>query len=56
MEERTKDRPLAANVITPKKAIAFLAGQLSAGLTVLLQLNWYRFVTQCPALPCLVDF
>jgi 4-hydroxybenzoate polyprenyltransferase len=41
--ERTKDRPLARGDITPTQAIAFLAVQLSAGLGVLTQLNWYRY-------------
>jgi 4-hydroxybenzoate polyprenyltransferase len=40
--ERTRLRPLAAGTITPKQAVGFLALQLSAGLAVLLQLNWNR--------------
>ena len=43
--ERTKDRPLARGDITPMQAFWFLGGQLSVGLAVLLQLNWYRFVS-----------
>ncbi|TDH68849.1 hypothetical protein CCR75_001421 [Bremia lactucae] len=39
--ERTNKRPLAAEKLTYPQAWAFLAGQLSAGLAVLLQLNWY---------------
>lgn len=39
--ERTRDRPLVTGEITQKQAIVFLAGQLSLGLCVLLQLNWY---------------
>ncbi|KAK1947492.1 4-hydroxybenzoate polyprenyltransferase [Phytophthora citrophthora] len=39
--ERTNKRPLAAGKITYPQAWGFLAGQLSAGLAVLLQLNWY---------------
>lgn len=42
--ERTKERPLARGDITPGQAFAFLGVQLTAGLGVLLQLNWYRFV------------
>ena len=42
--ERTKTRPLARGDITPGQAIAFLAPQLTAGLAVLTQLNWYRYV------------
>ncbi|KAL4099400.1 hypothetical protein PRIC1_007206 [Phytophthora ramorum] len=39
--ERTNKRPLAAGKLTYPQAWGFLAGQLSAGLAVLLQLNWY---------------
>jgi hypothetical protein len=35
---------LARGDIVPTQAFAFLALQLSAGLAVLLQLDWYRFV------------
>ncbi|XP_014204804.1 4-hydroxybenzoate polyprenyltransferase, mitochondrial isoform X2 [Copidosoma floridanum] len=38
---RTRDRPLVTGEITEKQALAFLGGQLSLGLLVLLQLNWY---------------
>lgn len=41
--ERTKERPLARGDITPTQAFAFLGLQLSAGLAVLTQLNWYRY-------------
>jgi 4-hydroxybenzoate polyprenyltransferase len=40
---RTKDRPLASRSLSPQQAIGFLALQLSAGLAILLQLNWYRY-------------
>ncbi|GJJ07634.1 Para-hydroxybenzoate--polyprenyltransferase [Clathrus columnatus] len=49
--ERTKDRPLARNDITPTKAIVFLGGQLSVGLAVLLQLNWYSIFLGAASLP-----
>jgi hypothetical protein len=42
-KERTKTRPLARGDVTPRHAIAFLAPQLTAGLAVLTQLNWYRY-------------
>jgi heme O synthase-like polyprenyltransferase len=42
--ERTRLRPLAAGTVTPYKATAFLGLQLSVGLAVLTQLNWYRCV------------
>lgn len=38
---RTKDRPLVINQITMKQSLIFLMGQLSLGLLILLQLNWY---------------
>ena len=50
LKERTKTRPLARGDIAPRQAIAFLAPQLTAGLAVLTQLNWYRYVFGC-ALP-----
>jgi len=37
-----KSAPLARGDVTPRQAIAFLAPQLTAGLAVLTQLNWYR--------------
>lgn len=39
--ERTMARPIASGQITHRNALIFLAGQLSAGLFILLQLNWY---------------
>ncbi|GFZ42733.1 4-HB polyprenyltransferase [Saitozyma sp. JCM 24511] len=42
--ERTRWRPLAAGTVTPFKALSFLGLQLSAGLAVLTQLNWYSIV------------
>lgn len=41
---RTKERPLARGDITVPQAFGFLGLQLTAGLGVLLQLNWYRYV------------
>jgi 4-hydroxybenzoate polyprenyltransferase len=41
--DRTKNRPLARGDITPKQAFVFLGAQLTVGLGVLLQLNWYRY-------------
>ena len=40
--ERTRARPIAAGDITPRQAFWSLVPQLSAGLAVLTQLNWYR--------------
>ncbi|CAG8708212.1 37386_t:CDS:2, partial [Gigaspora margarita] len=39
--ERTQNRPIASGAVTPFQAITFLGLQLSAGLTVLTQLNYY---------------
>ncbi|KAI9017062.1 UbiA prenyltransferase family-domain-containing protein [Gaertneriomyces semiglobifer] len=39
--ERTRTRPIASGVISPKAAMVFLGSQLSLGLGVLLQLNLY---------------
>lgn len=38
---RTRDRPLVTGQIKPEQSLMFLAAQLSLGLLVLLQLNWY---------------
>jgi 4-hydroxybenzoate polyprenyltransferase len=40
---RTRNRPLARGDITQFQALSFLGLQLSAGLAVLTQLNWYRY-------------
>lgn len=39
--ERTKLRPLASGEVKPLQALTFLGGQLSVGLAILTQLNWY---------------
>ncbi|KAK7695527.1 Para-hydroxybenzoate--polyprenyltransferase, mitochondrial precursor (PHB:polyprenyltransferase) [Cerrena zonata] len=41
---RTKDRPLARGDITPTQAFGFLGVQLTGGLAVLTQLNWYSIL------------
>ncbi|XP_043268177.1 4-hydroxybenzoate polyprenyltransferase, mitochondrial [Venturia canescens] len=38
---RTKSRPLVTGEVTQMQSLVFLAGQLSIGLSILLQLNWY---------------
>ncbi|KAK0084798.1 hypothetical protein PV325_006403 [Microctonus aethiopoides] len=38
---RTKDRPLVTGEVSPLQSLIFLGGQLSLGLMILLQLNWY---------------
>ena len=42
--ERTKTRPLARGDVTQLGALTFLAAQLTMGLVVLAQLNWYSYV------------
>ncbi|KAJ3412144.1 hypothetical protein HDV05_001182 [Chytridiales sp. JEL 0842] len=39
--ERTRMRPIASGLVSYKQAVAFLGLQLSMGLAVLVQLNWY---------------
>ncbi|BGP22689.1 4-hydroxybenzoate hexaprenyltransferase [Rhodotorula toruloides] len=39
--DRTKMRPIASGEVKPIQAITFLGGQLSVGLAILTQLNWY---------------
>lgn len=39
--ERTRERPLVSGQVSQLQALTFLAGQLSLGLLILLQLNWY---------------
>jgi len=41
---RTRERPLAKGDITFSQSVVFLGAQLSAGLGVLLQLNWYSIL------------
>lgn len=41
---RTVTRPIAAGEISRFEALVFLGSQLTLGLAILLQLNWYRSV------------
>ncbi len=43
--ERTKARPIPSGRVSVKAAFAFLLAQLSIGLVVLLQFNWFTFFT-----------
>ncbi|WVQ94552.1 4-hydroxybenzoate polyprenyl transferase [Kwoniella sp. CBS 9459] len=52
--ERTKTRPIAAGDITHFQALTFLGAQLSAGLAVLTQLNWYSIVLGASSLSLVV--
>lgn len=43
--ERTRNRPIARGDVTQFQALSFLGVQLTAGLAVLTQLNWYSCVS-----------
>ena len=44
MVERTRDRPITSGQLSKFDALAFLAGQLSIALLILLQFNWYTIL------------
>ncbi|GAA5986740.1 hypothetical protein JCM11641_007758 [Rhodosporidiobolus odoratus] len=52
--DRTKLRPLASGEIKPLQALTFLGGQLSLGLAVLTQLNWYSIALGASSLSLVV--
>ncbi|WVW79969.1 4-hydroxybenzoate polyprenyl transferase [Kwoniella bestiolae CBS 10118] len=52
--DRTKSRPIAAGDVTQFQALSFLGLQLSAGLAVLTQLNWYSIVLGASSLSLVV--
>lgn len=56
MVERTRDRPLARGDITHRQALGFLAVQLSIGLAILLQLNWYSIALGASSLAVVVVY
>jgi 4-hydroxybenzoate polyprenyltransferase len=49
-------RPLASGAVTPKQAFGFLFLQLSAGLAVLTQLNWYSIVLGASSLSVVIIY
>ncbi|KAJ7095246.1 UbiA prenyltransferase family-domain-containing protein [Mycena belliarum] len=53
---RTKERPIAIGDINQTQAIVFLGAQLSAGLAVLLQLNWYSILLGATSLSVVVVY
>ena len=53
---RTKTRPLAAKDLGMLQALTFLAGQLSLGLAVLTQLNWYSIFLGASSLSLVVTY
>lgn len=54
--ERTKDRPLVNGDVSIKQALVFLGGQLSIGLLILLQLNWYSVFLGASSLGLVVSY
>lgn len=54
--ERTRLRPLAARTVTPFQAFSFLGLQLSVGLAVLTQLNWYSILLGASSLAVVVVY
>jgi 4-hydroxybenzoate polyprenyltransferase len=53
---RTKDRPLVNGDISMRSAWVFLAGQLSVGLAILLQLNWYSIFLGASSLSLVISY
>ncbi|CAG8570937.1 420_t:CDS:2 [Acaulospora morrowiae] len=56
MVERTRDRPLASGSVTPFQALTFLGLQLSAGLAILTQLNYYSILLGATSLSIVVVY
>ncbi|KAJ8941362.1 hypothetical protein NQ314_010425 [Rhamnusium bicolor] len=54
--ERTRERPLVNGEVTMKQALMFLGGQLSIGLIILLQLNWYSIFLGASSLGLVVIY
>ncbi|CAE6446508.1 unnamed protein product [Rhizoctonia solani] len=54
--DRTKTRPLARGDVTPWQAFGFLGVQLSAGLAVLTQLNWYSIFLGASSLSLVIVY
>lgn len=53
---RTADRPLVNGDVSMKKAWVFLAGQLSAGLVVLLQMDWNTVILGASSLGLVISY
>ncbi|ORY58678.1 4-hydroxybenzoate polyprenyl transferase [Leucosporidium creatinivorum] len=54
--ERTKLRPLASGEIVPFQALSFLGLQLSVGLGILTQLNWYSIFLGASSLSLVIAY
>ncbi|XP_015127056.1 4-hydroxybenzoate polyprenyltransferase, mitochondrial [Diachasma alloeum] len=53
---RTKNRPLVAGEVTQFQSFVFLGGQLSVGLAILLQLNWYSVLLGASSLGLVIIY
>ncbi|XP_044003832.1 4-hydroxybenzoate polyprenyltransferase, mitochondrial [Aphidius gifuensis] len=53
---RTKSRPLVVGDVTTFQCLMFLGGQLSIGLAILLQLNWYSVLLGASSLGLVVIY
>lgn len=53
---RTATRPLVSGEVSMRQAWVFLAGQLSLGLAVLLQMNWYTVFLGASSLALVVTY
>lgn len=54
--ERTKSRPLVSGEVGQFDAVVFLSAQLSLGLLVLLQLNWYSILLGASSLGLVITY
>lgn len=54
--ERTQQRPLACSEISMFNALVFLGVELSLGLLILLQLNWYSIFLGFCSIPLIVTY
>ncbi|XP_067134341.1 4-hydroxybenzoate polyprenyltransferase, mitochondrial [Centruroides vittatus] len=54
--ERTQQRPLACGEISMFNALVFLGAELSLGLLILLQLNWYSIFLGVCSIPLIVAY
>lgn len=54
--QRTTNRPFVSGEINMKQAYMFLFGQLSVGLAILLQLNWYSVVLGASSLALVITY
>lgn len=54
--ERTRNRPITSGELSKKDALAFLAGQLSIALFILLQFNWYTVLLGASSMALVVGY